>query len=455
MDRHLDSIRQHPVALRAFFQQMPKGGDLHHHFEGSIYGETILEAIIEADYWVHPATLAIAQERPAGDSIHWQSLRTLAGQAEFPDLRRRLLQRWSVLDYTYTPADPPDRHFFGAFPAFLPAIPAVVDSGLLRLKARAIAENVQYLETIFLPFACPGSSFAYPGEMDGEMRSLATERDQETLYRLFDKIYEELETSGLADCAREHTERIELRHRDLGIDEERFHLRYQNYVLRVLPPTRLFADLAINFLSASLSPLIVSVNIVAPEHDPVALDDYWLHMQMYRYLSGRFPRLDVALHAGELVPGQVRPEDLTFHINQAVAIAGADRIGHGLTIPYEAKSDRLLRRMANERIAVEINLSSNRYILGLQPHENPLPLLLEQGVPVVISTDDAGVLRTSLTEQYVLLAQAFPQLSYTDIRAMVRNSIEFSFIREAAVKEAVLMQLEEALQQFEVFILDR
>jgi len=31
------------VLLHLFFTKMPKGGDIHHHFDGSIYAETYLE----------------------------------------------------------------------------------------------------------------------------------------------------------------------------------------------------------------------------------------------------------------------------------------------------------------------------------------------------------------------------------------------------------------------------
>ncbi|WP_206156106.1 amidohydrolase family protein [Chitinophaga fulva] len=70
-------------------------------------------------------------------------------------------------------------------------------------------------------------------------------------------------------------------------------------------------------------------------------------------------------------------------------------------------------------------------------------------VPVVISTDDAGVLRTDLTRQYVLLATRYPSLHYADIKQMIRNGIQYSFIQPAALKRQQLRQLDAALARFE------
>lgn len=46
--------------------------------------------------------------------------------------------------------------------------------------------------------------------------------------------------------------------------------------------------------------------------------------------------------------------------------------------------------------------------------------------PMVISTDDPGILRTSLTQQYVLATLRYG-LCYSDIKKLVLNSIKYSF----------------------------
>jgi len=449
---YLERIRNDRAALSAFFSRMPKGGDLHHHLDGSIYAETYLEALVEAGYWLHTETLDIRPERPRRKKRHWVHLGELARSGALANYRDQLIRRWSVKDYALYADVPPDQHFFNTFGAFLPGLPVVMEQGLLHIKERAIAEHVQYIETIYLPATCTG--FSYPESDDPLMRYIQDKRDEDGLRQLFELIFEDLQNAGLEACARRFGQELATRHDTLGIDDEHFTMRYQTYVLRIKAPTEIFSDMALNFAAADQSPLLVGVNIVAPEHHPVALNDYWLHMQMYRFLSKKYPNVQKALHAGELAVGMVPPEDLNWHIRAAVEIAGADRVGHGVSLPYEAGWQELLRTLRSQDVAVEICLASNAFILGLEAADHPFALLDQAGVPQVISTDDAGVLRTTLTEQYVLLAQAFPHIRYPDIKQLAFNSLQYSFIEEPSVKKALEQKLQDAFVEFEGSMLD-
>ena len=62
---YLNSIRDNRALLTAFFQQMPKGGDLHNHFSGSIYAESYFDYALKADFWVNLKTLALYDKAPA------------------------------------------------------------------------------------------------------------------------------------------------------------------------------------------------------------------------------------------------------------------------------------------------------------------------------------------------------------------------------------------------------
>lgn len=155
------------------------------------------------------------------------------------------------------------------------------------------------------------------------------------------------------------------------------------------------------------------------------------------------------MHAGELTLGLVQPEELTWHIGAAVHTAGAHRIGHGVDMPYEKDSYELLRHMAQKNIPIEINLVSNEFILKVKENRHPLSLYKKFGVPIVISTDDAGILRTNMTEQYVLLAKRYKDISYQDIKQFVYNSIKFSFIKSASVRTQLLANLEMRFTTFE------
>jgi adenosine deaminase len=178
-------------------------------------------------------------------------------------------------------------------------------------------------------------------------------------------------------------------------------------------------------------------------------------MQMFKYCHNKYPQVKYSMHAGELTLGLVKPEELSWHINAAVREAGASRIGHGVDLPYESKSYDLLRYMKEKDVAVEINLTSNEFILKVKGDRHPISLYKEFQVPIVISSDDAGVLRTNLTEQYVLLAGRYPQFSYEDIKKIVYNSINYSFIKEPSVRQKLLLKLNKDFLRFEQVILGR
>jgi adenosine deaminase/adenosine deaminase CECR1 len=104
--------------------------------------------------------------------------------------------------------------------------------------------------------------------------------------------------------------------------------------------------------------------------------------------------------------------------------------------------------MHKNNIAVEINLTSNEFILKVKDKEHPLTLYRAFQVPCVISTDDMAVLRSNHTRQFVLLAKRYPEISYAAIKEMVFNSLEYSFIKEPALKNKLMHAL---AQRFKVF----
>ena len=183
-------------------------------------------------------------------------------------------------------------------------------------------------------------------------------------------------------------------------------MRYLYQVLRNMPPAAVFAQIVLGFEVAAADlasphPHYVGLNLVQPEDAEYSMADYTLHMQMIAALRQFYPHVPVTLHAGELAPGLVPPEGLRFHIRQAIEIAGAQRIGHGVDVMYEDQPYELLKTMAERHILVEINLTSNDVILGIKGKDHPLPLYRKYGVPVALSTDDEGVSRIDLTHEYV------------------------------------------------------
>lgn len=446
VNRYFETIRDNHALLTAFFSQMPKGGDLHHHYNGSIYAETYIDYAIKHDYFINKKTLKVSDKKNEGTD--WVNFSALKAEGLLPDYRQKLFQKWSVKDYNHVDY-PSDKLFFETFSNFGVVSRAEVDKGLLEIKNRAKKENVSYIETIFVGVPCP-KNLDDLTKYASVLRSQQARNDTATCLVLLDSLYQTIQARGIRECAVQfNKETLEKLHNELKIDDEQFTLRYQSYVIRTIEPIELFKSMIVAFESAANSPLVVGVNLAAPEDNEIALNDYWLHMVMFKYCHAKYPSVKITLHAGELALGMVKPEELTWHIDAAVKVAGASRIGHGVDIPYETNSYELLRYMSQHKIAVEINLFSNEFILKIKDDKHPISLYNNFNVPIVISSDDAGVLRTNLTDQFVLLAKRYKEISYTDIKKFVVNSIDYSFIKEDGLKKAIITDLQKRFAKFE------
>ena len=434
---------------------MPKGGDLHHHYDGSIYTETFIDFAIKNDFWLNINTLAIQKDFSANTpkDKNWRKISDLIQKNEFDFYKQRLLEKWSIKDF-HPSKGPSDDHFFSTFDGFVPAKDPNLAYGLLELKQRAVKENVNYIETMFL--LCFKSKNNHDlSAFNQPLKAVQISQNEQDLEKILDNLYAFVIKNDAKNQARLYNEGLAKIHVTNKIDDENFTLRYQNAILRLKQPAEVFGDLVVCYLSAKESPLINGVNIVGQEDRDVSMQDYWLHMQMYKYLNKKFPNTKNALHAGELTLGLVQPEELSWHINEAISVANAKRIGHGIDLPFEKNAFSLLKKMKEEQIAVEINLTSNEFILNVKNYEHPISLYHQHGVPIVISTDDAGVLRTNLTEQYVLLAKRYPEFSYSEIKQLVFNSISFSFIEEESLKTSILKKLENDFVKFEKMVFEK
>jgi len=113
-----------------------------------------------------------------------------------------------------------------------------------------------------------------------------------------------------------------------------------------------------------------------------------------------------------------------------VEIAHAERIGHGVDLLTETEGEgveALLRRMRDTDVLVEVCLTSNAMLLGVEGSAHPLSTYLRHGVPVALATDDQGVFRGDITDEFVP-AVTVQKLDYRTLRDMVRASLEHSFL---------------------------
>ncbi|WP_419255274.1 adenosine deaminase family protein [Caulobacter sp. ErkDOM-YI] len=421
-----DVVAHDRVQLRLFLKNMPKGGDLHNHLWGAPYAEDFL-AWAAADGQC--LTTGAKPEIVTGpcDGPGRTSAKDL-GRRD-PTLYNRAIDALSMRNYAPgadgATASGHDQ-FFSTFGRF--AASAVRNMGPMITVTRdyAAGDRVSYVESSANPntmraFAVAGQA-DWNGDFEGAFARLAP-----GLAPMVAEVGREMD-AALADADRRQgcAPGVAAKVGPCGVM-----LGFQPFVERAQPPGFVFAQMLAAFVLVEADPRFVGVNIVNPEDDPISLADYSLHMRMFRFLAARYPKVPLSLHAGELTLGLVSPRDLTFHIREAVEVAGAKRIGHGVDIAYEDDAEGLLARMARDRVAVEINLTSNDVILGVKGADHPIALYRKAGVPVVLSTDDEGVSRIDMTNEY-LRAATEHGLRYRDLKGIARDSLEYAFLPGAS-----------------------
>jgi len=225
-------------------------------------------------------------------------------------------------------------------------------------------------------------------------------------------------------------------------------LRYQYQVLRAFPKTSVFAQMLAGFETASADSRVVAINLVQSQDEYTALHDFALQMRMLDYLHRVYPKVHITLHAGELTPGQVPPEELwASHIKQSIELGHAERIGHGLDIVYERNAPAVLAEMARRHILVEDCLYSHEVVRGMTGRDNVMPIYLRNHVPIALATDDEGVTRSNLTDSFERAVLGYG-IDYPTLKTFATNSIRYAFV-DAVTKQRLERRLAESFAAFE------
>jgi adenosine deaminase len=429
----LAAARQNPLQLRQFLRKMPKGADLHYHLAGGIYAESFLQAGAEEGLCVstQKQSLVVCPAPASGDAAgkgdpcdaNWKHQDIVPARAVFCDqhLYDTLVDAFSMRGFVASAEVSGHDHFFAVFDKFFASYRPKVGEWVDEVARRAATQNEQYLELM----ETPDFSVAAKAAND-----IGWNED-------FKQVRESLLASGLREnvqSAVAYLDGMEENRRGLehcgqvdAAEACKVDVRFIYQVLRNLPKQDVFAQLLLGFEVASADPeRVVGINMVRPEDWYVPMADYELHMRMVKYLHEVYPAVHITLHAGELAYGLVPPEGLCCHVRQAVE-AGAERIGHGVSVMYEDRPHELLKEMAKRHVMVEINLTSNDLVLGVEGKNHPFPLYRQFGVPVALSTDDEGVSRIDLTNEYVRAVENYG-LSYQDLKTMVRTGLAHAFL---------------------------
>ena len=411
--RYFDQIKDQPVPLAIFLRRMPKGGDLHNHLAGAIYAESMIAWAAHDGRCVNLTTMVLSGAPCAEGAV------PVASAIKTGTAYHDMVDAFSMRDFVAHYGESGHDHFFATFDKFGEADEGRDAESVAEAANRAAEDNVSYLELMWSP-----------GMVEAAFGAGASPWTDD-----FDAQYARNAPKMAAIIAktRAHIDETEAKARQLMACDTpapragcAVTIRYLAQVIRTFPPQMVFAQSQYGYALVSAEPRFVGVNLVAPEDDPITLRDYDKQMRLLGWLGKRYPAVPLTLHAGEVTMGLVPTADLRFHIREAVEVAGARRIGHGVDVKYEADAAGLLREMAARKVMVEINLTSNDVILGVVGADHPFQAYRAAGVPLALSTDDEGVSRIDLTHEFERAVRTYP-LSYADLKTLVRNSLDYSF----------------------------
>jgi hypothetical protein len=414
---YFEGLRKSPPQQLAFLLQMPKGGDLHNHLSGSIYAETYAQWAADKGLCVNTKTFVLTQGPCDGNAGQVLAKTALTNSL----LYRQEINAWSMRFWEYSGQNGHDQ-FFDTFGKFGFATYDQTGAMIADAASRAARGHVLYLELMLTPDNGLSSQIAQKADWDGDVESTLKkltaanigEAAAASIHNLKDA---EAQKDKLLKCGTPQA--------DPGCAVT---IRYIAQVSRASGLGTVFAQMVTGFaLADDPTSKVVALNLVQAEDALSAMQNFAVEMQMLHLLQPKYPRAHISLHAGELAPGLVPPEGLTFHIRESVMTAGAQRIGHGVDIMHENEPYALLQEMAKRNVMVEVCLTSNDVILGVSGKQHPLATYLQYGVPVALATDDEGVSRSEISREFLRAAED-QGLGYVQLKTMARNSLTYAFI---------------------------
>jgi adenosine deaminase len=144
------------------------------------------------------------------------------------------------------------------------------------------------------------------------------------------------------------------------------------------------------------------------------------------FLDARAAGMHICLHAGEWSG----PENVAYAIEEMQA----ERIGHGVRVLEDPGVVELARKA---KIPFEVCLTSN-YQSGIvrRLEDHPLRRMVEQGLVITLNTDDPGISRITLTEEY-RRASRYQGFTPAEIGQFILNAAEAAFLENTEKEELV------------------
>ncbi len=363
-----EALRKSPSEMKIWLHKMPKGGDLHNHLVGSLYSEFLLKLAIKYSLYFDPTNNTFSKQQKPGD----------VPASEIPKNSQLLIQYSNAISLRATSS-----------------INGVLGHDQFMYKCFGVIESI--------------ASHADPKELVEAVAEHA---------RFQNIRYLELMV-GLSSL-----KQLASSFKELPSNPK---IKFIVEISRVQPDDSIFEQNVKNAIEIikEYPEHIVAFNIVGPEDHFFSQTHFKQQMEIIQRLWKENQQIKIALHGGELTQQFSSPDYLKDRIK--MTIQNCHRLGHGVSITEEENAPAVLKEMKDKRIANEACLSSNKGILNVSGKQHPIHTYLKHKVPLVLGSDDCGVNRADLCEQF-FLAMYENGLSYCQLKKMIRNSLEFSFL---------------------------
>ncbi len=402
-----------PAQLYAFLFQLPKGGNLHTHFAGSVPMEYLLE-------------IARDKNRNGGQEFYTRVKINNCGE----DCSGRRL------DYAGTSA--PIVYFQTTREVTWKSLSSCCQSEYKPLSALNEEETAAWLSSVKLDRPGEGRNEFFeviwhrmgvlfsdphinPELLVTNMKLFGDEGLRYLEFQLPPRGWRH--SDGRSIPAEEVYEILKERLKQEDAVASGVTVRFRNVAIRYLSNAEAQIEEAFAFVDSHRD-LWVGVDMAGREDDDKGHPLRFL--ETFRKMRKRYGGIGLSIHGGEV-------DEPNTHVRDTLLL-GATRIGHGLNLISDP--DTLLY-MRNREYLIESCLVSNRvleYFPNLDDH--PFPEFLRLGIPVCLNTDDRGMWDSNMTDEYFSAVKHF-NLRWDEIVKMGRDSLHYAFVDNAKKAELI------------------
>ncbi len=451
--------------LKLFMEKFPKT-DLHMHLDGSIHSRQLLNMAVIADLYCRVmddyfefGTQKEFRDAAVDETNSFESTfmanKIISARELQQDtaLREKFYEIVSMRGVKGGGKSGHHKHFFKAFNTLESIAKHIHLKDKLTLLLRNTNEHVRYLE--------PSIWFEkdeIPVEFEMKFTTIYNEQGLtvESVQALLDDDSLKKWTNGyvakvkkiLNECKAVTDNRLI----EKGFSEsDLFNLSNPHVVRFIIDNDRTISSLATVFAhfvgSMTLEmedDRVVGSGFAGEEYDDNAINHYDDHMNIIKVLKHHFSGAKLSLHAGELNRQLSQTEEpLQTNVRKAV-MAGADRIGHGVSATDDPNWLNLFDEMKKRDVHVECCLKSNENVLGITNGTHPISWFISKGVSFSLCTDDQGVNNSSPASEMLLAAQRYNtnkdhivkkgcNLGYKQLKRSVINSIRKCFLNGESI----------------------